>query len=92
MPGLHQLTFQSIQKCEFDIRKELYRSIVLNGGSSVFQGLPERFNKEMIGLAPSTMKVNIVALIEKDRSLATWLGRSILTSLQTFQSKWISKG
>ena len=46
----------------------------------------------MIGLAPSTMKVNIVALIEKERSLATWLGGSILTSLQTFQNKWITKG
>ena len=37
------------------------------------------------------MKVNIVAISEKERAVATWLGGSILSSLQTFQNKWITK-
>lgn len=41
-PGLHELLYQSIQECDIDIRRELYMSILLSGGNSLFPGLPER--------------------------------------------------
>ena len=45
MPGIHQLTFQSIQKCDYELRKDLYRSIVVNGGTTLLPGIVERSNK-----------------------------------------------
>merc|ERR1712057_31816 len=35
--GIHDVTFQSIAKCDIDIRKDLYGNVVLSGGSTMFQ-------------------------------------------------------
>ena len=61
MPGLHELTYQTILKCDVDIRRDLYNNIVMSGGSTMFPGIPERLSKEVNQLAPSTMKVKVVA-------------------------------
>jgi len=89
IPGIHELTFQSITKCDIDVRKDLYGNICLSGGTTMFNGLPERLNKEMVALAPSSMKIKIVAPAE--RKFSVWIGGSILSSLSTFETMWISK-
>jgi actin-related protein len=88
--GVHEKTFQSIMKCDVDIRKDLYLNVVLSGGSTMFEGIAERMNKEIVALAPNTMKVNITA--PPERKYSVWIGGSILASLTTFQQMWISKG
>merc|ERR1712050_392881 len=51
--GIHDTTFQSIMKCDVDIRKDLYSNIVLSGGTTMFGGIGERMTKELTALAPS---------------------------------------
>ena len=46
-PGLAEYLFQTIQAADVDIRKSLYRAIVLSGGSSMYPGLPSRLEKEL---------------------------------------------
>merc|ERR1712166_185215 len=87
--GIHDTTFQSIMKCDVDIRKDLYGNIVLSGGTTMFAGIGERMTKELTALAPSTMKIKVVAPPERKSSV--WIGGSILSSLSTFQQMWISK-
>ena len=87
--GIHECTFQTIMKCDLDIRKDLYANIVLSGGTTMFPGIAERMTKELVALAPSSMKVKIVA--PPERKYSVWIGGSILASLSTFQSMWISK-
>ncbi len=87
--GIHKLTFDSIQKCDIDVRKDLYENVILSGGSTMFDGLAERLEKELTTLAPSTMKINITAMPE--RKFSVWIGGSIISSLSTFQSMWIKK-
>merc|ERR1719446_230646 len=58
--GIHEITFQSIMKCDVDIRRDLYSNIVLSGGTTMFPGIGERMTKELAALAPSTVKVKIV--------------------------------
>lgn len=41
------MLFQTIQNAAVDIRAELYKHIVLSGGSSMYPGLPSRLEKEM---------------------------------------------
>ena len=53
--GTHDTTFQSIMKCDVDIRKDLYGNVVLSGGTTMFAGIGERMTKELTALAPSTM-------------------------------------
>eukprot|EP01083_Nonionella_stella_P104290 298689_1 len=87
--GIHDCTFQTIMKCDVDIRKDLYGNIVLSGGTTMFPGIGERMTKELVALAPSTMKIKVVA--PPERKYSVWIGGSILSSLSTFQQMWISK-
>ncbi|CCI47769.1 hypothetical protein ABG067_005685 [Albugo candida] len=87
--GVHDCTFQTIMKCDVDIRKDLYCNIVLSGGTTMFPGIGERMTKELTALAPSTMKIKVVA--PPERKYSVWIGGSILSSLSTFQQMWISK-
>ena len=87
--GIHEATYNSIMKCDIDIRKDLYGNIVLSGGTTMFPGIADRLQKELGNLAPSTMKVKIIA--PPERKYSVWIGGSILASLSTFQQMWISK-
>jgi len=87
--GIHDQTFQTIMKCDLDIRKDLYLNIVLSGGTTMFPGIKERMEKEISNLAPAAMKVKVVA--PPERKYSVWIGGSILSSLTTFQNMWISK-
>lgn len=88
-PGIHETTYNSIMRCDVDIRKDLYANTVLSGGSTMFPGIADRIQKEMASLAPSTMKIKIIA--PPERKYSVWIGGSILASLTTFQQMWISK-
>jgi len=87
--GIHDCTFQTIMKCDVDIRRDLYANIVMSGGTTMFPGIAERMTKELTALAPSNMKIKVVA--PPERKYSVWIGGSILASLSTFQQMWISK-
>jgi len=87
--GVDQTMFQTIMKCDVDIRKDLYANIVMSGGTTMYEGLADRLTKEMVALAPATMEIKVVA--PPERKYSVWIGGSILASLSTFQQMWISK-
>jgi len=87
--GVHETTFNSIGKCDIDVRKDLYGNIVLSGGTTMYEGLPERISKEIQALAPASMKIKVIS--PPERKYSVWIGGSILSSLSTFQSMWIKK-
>ncbi|CAG5129740.1 unnamed protein product [Candidula unifasciata] len=87
--GIHETTYNSIMKCDVDIRKDLYANTVLSGGTTMFPGIADRMQKEITSLASSTMKIKIIA--PPERNYSVWIGGSILASLSTFQQMWISK-
>ncbi len=55
----------------------------------MYPGLADRMQKELTNLAPTSMKVKIIA--PPERKYSVWIGGSILASLSTFQQLWISK-
>jgi actin beta/gamma 1 len=87
--GVHKLILNSIMKCDVDIRKDLWKNVVMSGGSTMFVGIADRLNKELVALAPSTMDVKIVA--PPERKYSVWIGGSILASLSTFEEMWVRK-
>jgi len=87
--GIHKLAYNSIMACDIDIRRDLYSNTVLSGGSTMFPGIGDRLLHEMKELAPSAMKVKVVAPAE--RKYSVWIGGSILSSLASFQEMWITK-
>ena len=55
----------------------------------MYPGISDRMQKEITALAPSSMKVKIIA--PPERKYSVWIGGSILASLSTFQNLWCSK-
>jgi len=88
-PSIHELVHNSITKCDFDHRKDLYSNVVLSGGCSMLPGLVDRLQKELAAVVPSTMKVKIIA--SPDRQFSAWIGGAVLASLSTFRQMSVSK-
>ena len=87
--GVHEKIYESITKCSPDIQKDLYSNIVLAGGSTMFEGLAERLQKELASLAPSGTEIKVDA--PPERKYSVWIGGSMLASLSTFPEMWMSK-
>ena len=60
-------SYNSIYKCDLDIRRDLYGNIVLSGGTTMFPGIADRMQKELTALAPSSMKVGQLRLFREMR-------------------------
>lgn len=62
-------------KCDVDIRKDLYANTVLSGGTTMYPGIADRMQKEITALAPSTMKIKIIA--PPERKYSVWIGGTL---------------
>jgi actin-related protein len=87
--GIHETAHKSIMKCDVDIRRDLFSNIVLSGGTTMFSGIADRIDKELTALAPSTVRVKVLATPE--RKFMVFMGGSIVSGLATFQSMWVTK-
>ena len=87
--GIHEFVFNAIQNCDIHIRSRFLTNVVLSGGSTMLPGLSERLKKELIGLAPPTVRVSVVS--PPERKFSVWIGGSILASLSNFQKMWFAK-
>jgi len=87
--GIHKLAYESIMKCDVDIRRDLYENTVLSGGTTMFPNIDARLTKELTAMAPASVRIKVVA--PPERKYSVWIGGSILSSLSTFQEMWISK-
>merc|ERR1719189_247647 len=56
----------------------------------MYPGIADRMQKEITALAPSTIKIKIIA--PPERKYSVWIGGSILASLSTFQQMWTMDG
>lgn len=87
--GVHDVLYYSIQKSDLDLRKVFYQNILLSGGSTLFKGFGDRLLNELKKLAPKDVKLRISA--PQERLYSTWIGGSILASLDTFKRMWVSR-
>lgn len=88
-PGIHEAIYKSIMSCDEVMRPHLYDSIFLCGGSTMFSGIQERVNKDIVALAPPGTKVEVTAPAE--RKYSNWIGGSILASLESFEDQFITQ-
>ncbi|KAE9611197.1 putative Actin family [Lupinus albus] len=90
--GLPQMVIDSINKCDVDIRRELFSSILLAGGTASMHQLKERLEKELLEESPHAARVKVLASGNAtERRFSVWIGGSILASLGSFQQMWFSK-
>jgi centractin len=81
--GVHQIVVEAIARTDMDLRKSLYSSIVLSGGSTLTKGFGDRLLHEVQRLAVKDMRIKIFA--PPERKYTTWTGGSILAGLSTFK-------
>jgi len=87
--GIGEMTYNSIMRCDGDIREILYANIVLAGGSTMFNGIADRLQQTVANLAPPNMQTKVIA--KPWRNYAAWIGGSIFGELSTMEEMWISK-
>jgi len=80
---------QSMLRCK-ENTQFMARNVVLCGGNSMFEGLPLRIKKELQSRL-NEHDLSIRVLAPPERKTLPWIGGSIMTSLSSFQRKWISK-
>ncbi|XP_028612695.1 uncharacterized protein LOC114612011 [Grammomys surdaster] len=81
--GLPQLALLSISRLEVKQQEQLLANVVLEGGSTLINGFPERLRQE---LGPGA-----TVLGSPHRAVAAWLGGSIMACRDSFQSLWLSR-
>ncbi|XP_017888235.1 actin-related protein 2 isoform X2 [Ceratina calcarata] len=99
--GIAELVFSTIQAADIDIRSELYKHIVLSGGSTMYPGLPSRLEREIKQLylqrvlKNDTSKLNKFKLKIEDsprRKDMVFMGGAVLAEItKDRESVWIMR-
>lgn len=100
-PGVSELLFAAIQGADVDLRTELYKNIVLSGGTSMFPGLPTRLESDMRDLYVERIlggdktwpiKVKIRIADPPKRKHLVWQGGAVLADLMRDNASfWITR-
>ena len=88
-PGIHQALHDTIQKCDVDIRRTMYLTVMLSGGSTLFPNMVERLSEEIWHMNPKPSKLIIVG--DSSRHLSAWNGGAVLASLAAYRKSLVSK-
>jgi len=87
--SIQDVLLTSINRSDMDLRSTLYSNIVLSGGSTLTPGLGDRLLSEIRSKAPERTRIRINA--PPERTDSAWVGGSVLASLATFKSMWVSR-
>lgn len=87
--GAADVLVNSIMKSDIDLRPKLFSQIVLAGGTTLMPGFGDRLLYEVRSRSPQQTRIRISAPPERLHSC--YVGGSILASLATFKSMWVSR-
>ncbi|MEW5307680.1 MAG: hypothetical protein WDW36_010058 [Sanguina aurantia] len=99
-PGIAQMTFNAINEASMDVRRRLYEHIVISGGSSMYPGLPDRMQSDIVALhhervlrgQPSASAPRIRVQAPANRRHLVFQGAAVLASImQDDPSFWVSR-
>ncbi|MFD8954239.1 hypothetical protein ACFV0B_35890 [Streptomyces xanthophaeus] len=87
--GLVDLIIRAVSGLDVDLRKDMFRNIVLVGGSSQFPGLRDRLVQALDHKLKGTVKTNVIA--PEDRQFAAVNGGLALAETEEFAGRWITR-
>lgn len=88
--GLINLVANCLEACDVELKGPLVSSVILTGPASVVTGLSERLLYEL-NRNCAFGRIKIVSPSPHERCNGAWIGGSILGSISSFQSMWISR-
>lgn len=90
--GIHTYIKNSIDQIKDMVyRSQMYKSIVLAGSNSSFDGLIDRVQLEVKKLAPENQEVHVIKFLLEEPKYCAWLGGSILGTLDNFPDMTITR-
>lgn len=87
--SIQNLAWRSVSNSDVDVRRDLLKNVIMSGGTTMYEGMPDRLKAEIQTLSPPGSEIRIVAT--PDRKYAVWKGASTLASLSTFAASWITR-
>lgn len=85
---LPDLVCDCLKKCPLDTRKNLINSVLVSGGTTMIDGMPERLRRDLQDTLSGKLGVRSLDLTvnaPKDRQSCVWRGGSVLGALSTFE-------
>ena len=89
--GIAKIAYDAIEKCDSDLKINLYNNIVLAGGTTLMRGFTDRFDAEIRDYAEQSAKTDINVQAALHRKHAAWIGGSMLASFSTFSGTAIKQ-
>lgn len=77
--GIHKVVYDSIMRCDMDLRRQFFKNIVLAGGNTLFPNLDNRLQEEVQSMLPEAVSVRVAS--QTDRRFGVWKGASIVASM-----------
>lgn len=90
IPGIPMQMYNSIMKCENELRKELYSNIILAGGNTLLNDFHERITQEIECLAPNSVLSKLKIMAQSERKYTAWIGGALIAGLPNFQQNWVT--
>mmetsp|Transcript_60788 Transcript_60788/g.144828 ORF Transcript_60788/g.144828 Transcript_60788/m.144828 type:complete len:401 (-) Transcript_60788:129-1331(-) len=90
-PAMQQICWDAISTCDMDFRKDLVKSLVVAGGTSMIPGLAPRLRNELSRLLPGDLASQVDICVDSQRKYAAWIGGSMFASLSTFDQVAITR-
>ena len=102
-PGIHEIVYESINACPIDVRKNLYKNIVLSGATTMFPGYVSRLEKEIKNLyinknlklsGDKTIKIDMNIIDSPRRKFSVFIGACVLANTynnSNTEEYWITK-
>ena len=88
--SLQESFMDSIKLTDSDLREDMFKNILFNGGTSLMKGFKDRVGKE-INKVSEDYKCKKKVHVYPEAQFLAWIGGSVLTSLGTFQNIWVTK-
>ena len=87
--GIAEVCNNAIQKCDEDIRRDLYSNIIISGGNTKFKGFEKRFSFEFKKLIPIYRVFEVIDV--KDKINAVWEGAKLISKFIQKESSWLTR-
>ncbi len=87
--GVVELCMKSVARSDLDTRAELYKNIILIGGSTLLPGFAERLRAGIKAAAPGGVEVNVQE--QHNRLISAWMGAYIIACTELFQALAVRK-
>ena len=87
---LKNMVVDSINKCDDEIKNDIKENICLTGGTTLLKNFPEKLKND-ISSPELTQLSNFNMQTLPERQFSSWIGGSIMTSLDHFSYLWVTK-